>query len=144
MYMAVASAPPPSANTTAALASGMSGYVSDSVQKRLMTFYPPPYGFAAGMSGHDCGCGGSCGGCGHDSGMGQLDLSSLFASGTDISGWGWPEWSIVGLGAFAVASAVSNVATAGRKVSRKVSRSVGSYKRRSKQKKALQQQLSEL
>ena len=144
MYMAVASAPPPSANTTAALASGMSGYVSDSIDKRLMTFYPPPYGFAAGMSGHDCGCGGTCGGCGHDSGMGQLDLSSLFASGTDISGWGWPEWSIVGLGAFAVASAVSNVATAGRKVSRKVSRSVGSYKRRSKQKKALQQQLSEL
>ena len=140
MYMAVQSAPPPSATTTAAIAGGMSGYVSDSVEKRLMTFYPPPYGFAAGMSGHDCGCGGTCGGCGHDNGMGQLDLSSLFASGTDISGWGWPEWSIVGLGAFAVASAVSNVASAGRRVSR----SVGSYKRRSKRKKALQQQLSEL
>lgn len=139
MYMAVASAPPPGTYTTAALASGMSGYVTDSVDKRLMTFYPPPYGFAAGMSGHDCGCGGSCGDCG----MGQDDsspLSSLFASGTDISGWGWPEWSIVGLGAFAVLSAVSNVASAGRRVSK----SVSGYRRRSKRRAALKSQLSEL
>jgi hypothetical protein len=144
MYMAVASAPPPSANTTASIANGMSGYVPDSTRERLMTFYPPPYGFAAalpsaGMSGHDCGCGGTCGGCGH--GMGQDDSpSTLFASGTDISGWGWPEWLIVGLGAFAVASAVSNVASAGRSVGR----SVSGYKRRAKKRASLKQQLSEL
>lgn len=96
---------------------GMSGYVSDSTRKRLMTFYPPPYGFAAGMGcgGDKCSCNGACG-------MGQVDLSNLFASGTDISGWGWPEWSLVGLGAFAVGSAVSNVANAGRKVGRSIKR----------------------
>jgi hypothetical protein len=96
---------------------GMSGYVTDSQRKRVMTFYPPPYGFAAGMGcPGNCSCGGTCGG------MGQVDLSNLFASGTDISGWGWPEWSIVGLGAFAVGSAVSNVANAGRKVGRSIKR----------------------
>ena len=97
---------------------GMSGYVAEARHKRLMTFYPPPYNFAAGMgcAGKDCSCGGTCGG------MGQVDLSNLFASGSDISGWGWPEWSIVGLGAFAVASAVNNVASAGRSVGKSIKR----------------------
>src|SRR5208337_3119153 len=90
MYMAVASSPPPSSTTTAALA-GLSGYVPDSTRKRLMTFYPPPYGFASGMGAccSSCTSGGPCEGGDH--GMGQL-----FDSGTDISGWGWPEWAIVG------------------------------------------------
>lgn len=97
---------------------GMSGYVAEAKRKRLMTFYPPPYGFASGMGcpGKGCSCGGTCGG------MGQVDLSNLFASGSDISGWGWPEWSVVGLGAFAVASAVSNVASAGRSVGKSIKR----------------------
>ena len=120
MYMAVASSPPPSSTTTAALA-GLSGYVPDSTRKRLMTFYPPPYGFASGMGAccSSCTSGGPCEGGDH--GMGQL-----FDSGTDISGWGWPEWAIVGFGAFAVLSAVQNVTSAGRSVSRSVRR----YRRR--------------
>lgn len=113
--------------------SGMSGYVSDSTRKRLMTFYPPPYGFAAGM-----GCPGSGGTCG--GGMGQVDLSSLFASGTDISGWGWPEWSLVGLGAFAVGSLVSNVSNAGRSVGK----SIRGARRRSRKRAALKQELGGL
>jgi hypothetical protein len=111
-------------------------------------YYPPPYDFAdpnptippptfiapaeeMGLGG--CGCGGTCGGCGHSHGMGQL-----FASGTDISGWGVGEWSIVALGAFAVYSifftskaAVSTVSRAARKRSS-----------RARQKAALQAQLS--
>ena len=135
MYMAVASVPPPSETTTAALAgsAGLSGYVPDSTRERLMTFYPPPYGFAGGMGSccASCASGGTCEGA---HGMG------LFDSGTDISGWGWSEWIIVGIGVFAVGSAVSNVTNAGRSLSR----SVGGYRRRSKRKRALQQQLSRL
>ena len=138
MYMAVASAPPPSANTTAALASGMSGYVSDSIDKRLMTFYPPPYGFAAGMSGHDCGCGGSCGGCGH--GMGQDDSSGLFSSGTDFSGWGWGEWALVGLGGLMVINFLSSVT----KGTRGTIKGVQKYRRRRKKKQQLKSALSSL
>jgi hypothetical protein len=135
MYMNVASATPTNPKTT----TGMSGYAPDSTRERYMTFYPPPYKFASGLG--DCSCGGKCGGCG-DHGMGQDSsnpLSSLFASGTDISGWGWPEWAVVGVGAFMVGSAVSNVASAGRSVSR----SVSSYKRRAKKRAALKSQLSE-
>jgi len=121
---------------------GMGIYSKTSKQAELMEFYPPPYGFAAnvgnGSNGHDCGCGGTCVGCGGH-GMGQ-DTSSLFASGFDISGWGWPEWSIVGFGAFAVWSAVANVASAGRSVGSSVRKS----RRRSAKKAALQQELGSL
>lgn len=153
MYMAITSAPNPS-NLSAlsdldtalqtsiaspGVPAGMTGYVSDSVRQRLMEFYPPPYGFASGMG--DCGCGGTCGGCGHDHGMGQDDsslFSNLFASGADISGWGWEEWAIVGLGGFAVLSAVQNISNAGRSVGK----SISGYKRRSKKRAALQSELS--
>jgi hypothetical protein len=147
MYMQITSAPNPSnlnalsdldtaLQTSVAspgVPAGMTGYVSDSVRQRLMEFYPPPYGFASGMG--DCGCGGNCGGC---KGMGQ-DTSGLFASGTDISGWGWEEWGIVGLGAFAVLSAVQNISSAGSSLGK----SVKSYQRRAKKRAALKSELSE-
>lgn len=143
MYLAITSAPNPdsltsldaSLQTSAAspgVSAGLSGYMAESMRKRLQTFYPPPYGFAAGMSGHDCGCGGSCGGCGN--GMGDL-----FDSGTDISGWGWPEWLLVAGGAFVVVNALGSVASAGKSVRR----SVGGYQRRAKKRAALKSQLSD-
>jgi hypothetical protein len=137
MYMLVAPTTPGSqAAAVQSLQTGMSGYTPDSVRARLMTFYPPPYGFASGLAKGvgDCGCGGKCGGCGHDHGMGQL-----FDSGTDISGWGWPEWAIVGGAAFAVMTAVSAVGNAGRKVSR----SVRGVRSRAKKRAALKQQLGD-
>jgi hypothetical protein len=67
-------------------------------------------------------------------------MGQLFASGTDISGWGFGEWALVGVGALAGVSLLNNVASAGRSV-RKAVRSSSS---RARKKKRLQQELSEL
>lgn len=63
--------------------------------------------------GGACHCGGKC----KQHGMG------IFNSGTDISGWGWQEWGVVGIGAFAVWSMFSTT-------SRGVSTVKRSYRRR--------------
>lgn len=64
-----------------------------------------------------CANGGACEGHSHGMGMGQL-----FASGTDISGWGWGEWTVVGVGAAAGISLLGNVASAGKSIKRAVKR----------------------
>lgn len=47
------------------------------------------------------GCAGRCGGmCGSCGGLG------LFDGGMDLSTWGWPEWGIVVLGGYVLASTV--------------------------------------
>lgn len=51
----------------------------------------------AGLDGIGCGCG--CNG--RSAGMGQL------FSSWDISTWGWPEWTVVGLGLYTVFSVFS-------------------------------------
>ena len=61
--------------------------------------------------GGACHCGGKC-----QHGMG------IFDSGTDISGWGWEEWSVVGVGAFAVLSMFSATQSGVRSVRRAVRR----------------------
>jgi hypothetical protein len=59
---------------------------------------PDPAWGSSGLSG--CGCGGTCGGCGHDHGVGQFGTgtgflgTNLFTT-TDVSQWGWGEWSVV-------------------------------------------------
>lgn len=58
--------------------------------------------------GMGCACKGFAG-CPCSAGLG------LFETGLDLSGWGWPEYVIVGLGAYVVASTVF---TTGRAVSR--------------------------
>lgn len=80
---------------------------------------PPPS--CPQMSGmgccSSCANGGTCEGHNHGMGMGQL-----FASGTDISGWGWGEWTVVGVGAAAGISLLGNVASAGKSIKRAVKR----------------------
>jgi hypothetical protein len=68
-------------------------------------------------AGQPCKCGGKC-----KHGMG------IFDSGTDISGWGWEEWSVVGVGAFAVWSMLSATQSGVRSVRRTVRRRAA-YKR---------------
>jgi hypothetical protein len=46
------------------------------------------------------GCGG---GCGCDGGCAKKGLG-LFDSGTDLTGWGWPEYLVVGLGGYVATS----------------------------------------
>jgi hypothetical protein len=115
-------------------------------------YYPPPYDFAdpnptippptfiapAEEMGLGCagGCNGTCAGCaGHAHGMGQL-----FSSGLDLSGWGYGEWGIVALGAFALYSVFFTSKAAVSTVS-KASRSRASRARR---KAALQAELGGL
>ena len=133
MYMLVNSQPPATgsplpipgtpgvtvADYAPSSAGGMSGYKAVSPRARLSEFYPPPYGFIGGMGcpgKSDCGCGGKCGGCGDGHGMG------LFDSGTDISGWGLPEWGLLGVGAFALFSMTSSVSRGARSVRRTLRR----------------------
>ena len=70
--------------------------------------------FGKGMG---CSCKGlagcKCGGLG------------LFDSGLDPSGWGWPEFGIVGLGAYMLLSTISTTKRAARRVSSAAS---GAYK----------------
>ena len=71
-----------------------------------------------GCAGGACHCGGKCG----QHGMG------IFDSGTDISGWSWQEWGVVGIGAFAVWSMMSATQSGVRSV-RRVVRRRRTYKR---------------
>lgn len=73
-----------------------------------------PSGWGMGCAG-DTNC--SCGCSGKTVGMGQL-----FESGTDISGWGTPEWSIVGIAAAAAFSLLNNVSNAGKSIRKAVRR----------------------
>jgi hypothetical protein len=72
---------------------------------------------AFGYKGMGCACKGlagcKCGGLG------------LFDSGFDPSGWGWPEFGIVGLGAYMLLSTISTTKRAARRVSSAAS---GAYK----------------
>lgn len=96
--------PPPNPDTLAGLYSG------------LQTELPAPVGM--GCAGGTCHCGGKCG----QHGMG------IFDSGTDISGWSWKEWGVVGIGAFAVWSMMSATQSGVRSV-RRVVRRRRTYKR---------------
>lgn len=58
-----------------------------------------------GKEGCTCGCSGPAG-------MG------LFDSGTDFSGWGWPEWGIVIVAGLAGISLLQNIFQAGKSVGR--------------------------
>lgn len=68
-----------------------------------------PEGWGMGCSGNADTC--SCGCSGGSKGMGQL-----FSSGTDISGWGWEEWAVIGVAGLAGVSLLQNVTQAGRTV----------------------------
>jgi hypothetical protein len=72
---------------------------------------------ANGYKGMGCGCKGlagcKCGGLG------------LFDTGLDFSGWGWPEFGIVGLGAYMLLSTWSTTKRVGRRISSSAS---GAYK----------------
>jgi len=72
--------------------------------------------FGKGMGG--CGCAGLAG-CPCGGGLG------LFDSGLDPSGWGWPEFGIVGLGAYMLLSTFSTTKRAVRRVRSAAS---GAYK----------------
>ncbi len=74
----------------------------------MVQFVPPVARFGDGMGACCSGCshGGTC------SGMG------LFESGWDVSGWGWPEMLIAGLGAYMVLSTVFTTSRAVGKVRR--------------------------
>ena len=63
--------------------------------------------FGRGMG---CNCSGGLG-CKCGGGLG------LFDSGLDPSGWGWPEFGIVGLGAYMLVSTMFNTQRAARRVS---------------------------
>jgi hypothetical protein len=117
-------------------------------------FYPPPYDFLApadsaaipapillnpgsrgGLSG-GCGCGGSCGGCGgsHSHGMG------LFDTGLDLTGWGMPEYAIVGIGLYALFKIIGDT----KRVSGAVRKSARSRSAKAARRAKLQQELSSL
>jgi len=78
-------------------------------------------------NGWGMGCCASCASGGACSGHGM----GLFDSGTDISGWGMPEWGLLGLGAFALYSMLSATRRGAGRVRRAVRRhrSRRAYKR---------------
>ncbi len=59
-------------------------------------------GQMGGRSGLGCGCTKPCNGCG----------LGLFESGSDVSGWTWQEYAVVGLGLYAVGSMLFTTRTA--------------------------------
>lgn len=63
----------------------------------------------------------------------------LFDSGTDISGWGWPEWSIVALGGLIGFNFLRSVARTGRSATKGIKR----YRRRAAKRRALKQQVQQ-
>jgi hypothetical protein len=67
-----------------------------------------------------CGCGGTCGGCGHKHGVGGLG-QGLFES-TDISTWGVGEWVAVAAVGWLALSLISGTRRAGAKVAKAVRR----------------------
>lgn len=90
-----------------------------------------PYTALAGLRG--CGTGGSCTGD-------PLTLGALFDSGLDLSGWGFGEWGIVGLGAYLL---VTSFLTTKRGVSR-IRKSGAARASRARRRASLQRQLKEL
>lgn len=62
----------------------------------------------------DCGCGGKCGGCGHNHGVSGFGLFDSM----DFTTWGWQEWGVVGLIAWGAVGILSDVKRARRKVRR--------------------------
>ena len=81
--------------------------------------------------GCGCGCGGHCSSA--TNGMGQFSLYMPFSGGLDVTTWGWEEWAIVAVGAYAVASMVFTTKAG--------YRSVQSGVRRRRSRKAKKQQL---
>lgn len=84
---------------------------------------PDPAWGGHGLSG-DCGCGGSCGGCGgHKHGVGQATGvlgTNCFAS-ADISTWSWCEWGSIAVGIYLLGSLIGDAqrgAAKGRKIYR--------------------------
>lgn len=74
----------------------------------MQGFGPQTQYCGAGLDGlgHGCGCGGSCG-CGSH-GMGELNFDGTGLLGTGLFGqsaWGFGEWTVIGLGAYALWSA---------------------------------------
>lgn len=65
--------------------------------------------------GMGCGCKGLAG-CPCSAGLG------LFETGIDLSGWSWPEWGIVAVGAYAVMSTVFTTQRGARRVRRSLKR----------------------
>jgi hypothetical protein len=49
-----------------------------------------------------------------------MGMGQLFSSGTDISGWGWGEWTVVGVAGLAGVSLLQNVSAAGKSIKRAV------------------------
>lgn len=65
----------------------------------------------------DCGCGGSCGGCGgHDHGMGLFDSM-------DPTTWGTGELIVAGVGGYLAVKLVGDLGKGGKRVKRAVRRS---------------------
>ena len=108
-------------------------------------FYPPPYDFlqpgdsvpmpppvlgpgleyrhgqrsAPAVPPKGCGCGGTCGGCGsgHTHGLGQGLLGTgLFENPTDLSTWGFGEWSVVIVAGYLAVSVFGDTKKATKKV----------------------------
>jgi hypothetical protein len=113
MFMNVGYTPPPPTwppKTT----NGMGVYLPQNFvtpQRLLAALQSAQIQIPQGWGASDCGmgCCSSCasgGACsGHSHGMG------LFDSGTDISGWGLPEWGIVGVAALAGVSLLKGAFT---------------------------------
>lgn len=73
--------------------SGMTG-MGDYEHENYNYLFHPPLRTKRTIGGKKSGCGCGCGGgCAKNPSVGM----GLFDSGADISGWGMPEWSIVGL-----------------------------------------------
>jgi hypothetical protein len=60
----------------------------------------------------------------------RCGLGDLFASGFDWTGWGWPEWVSLGLGAFVLYSVFSTGQRGVRSGRRRVSRALQGRARR--------------
>lgn len=120
MFMNVGYTPPPP--TWPKKTTGMGLYLPQNFvtpQRLIAALQSAQIQIPAGWGSN--GMGACCSSCAHGgtcSGKGM----GLFDSGTDISGWGWPEWSIVGVGAAAGLSLLSNVAQTGKSIRRAVRR----------------------
>jgi hypothetical protein len=88
---------------------GMSGFRRSNYTRE---FYPPPYGFAAGLgcAGGTCDCGGVC-----QHGLGLFDSM-------DFTTWGAGEWGIVLLGGGALFMALRKTQIVGEKLHKTVKR----------------------
>jgi len=111
MYMNVSYTPPPPTWPPKTKTVGMGLYLSQEfVTPQRLT---APLQSAGIQIPQGWGMGGCCSSCA-DGGKGM----GLFDSGTDISGWGMPEWGAVGLAAAAALSLLSNISTGAKRVKR--------------------------